>query len=300
MTAHTEKRWLIFTLPNLCKFLRGLYGYLLILKSVHVKKNILILFILFAGVAESIACSCIGAHFCNAIRDSSVQVAVLAKIVRSTEYTPDNAAVYLQVLNNYKDESSITDTIKVYGNEHENVCFVDVLYHFLVGDTVIVAFGSFQFGNETLYNPDSLIENHYEVRPNLCYMILLQVENGIVYGPISQGVDAYPLSHFENALSTCAFPVVDLPELTNPALNFRIHPNPSTDGRLYISSKQPTIQIEMIRVFSIDGRLIRTYSWLSGNNNNPVEIELPDSGMHVLEIHAGGKVYWEKAVSGEW
>jgi hypothetical protein len=82
----------------------------------------------------------------------------------------------------------------------------------------------------------------------------------------------------------------------NPESVFRIYPNPSGSGKLYITSESPHNPIEKIRVFSVDGRLKCEYSNLSGNQQFPVEIELSGTGVHVLEIHSGGRVFYQKAI----
>lgn len=260
------------------------------------KKHIFVFLLLIAGLAEGKACSCLQVHFCSYLRDTSVKVAVQAKVLNSVVYAPDNFAVYLKVLKIYKQEVPITDTIKVYGNDQDFACYVNVLGFFPVGDTVIGAFSSFQFTDAQLPNPDSLTEHFYEVRPTLCNMVVLNLEHGIVTGPITPELDAYPLDHFEDGLSTCFFPVVDVQEYQHPELIFRIYPNPSRSGKLYISSQSPHDPIEKIRVFSIDGRLNCEYSNLAQDQYNPVEIELDGTGVFVLEIHAGGKWYYQKAI----
>ncbi|MCC6282838.1 MAG: T9SS type A sorting domain-containing protein [Saprospiraceae bacterium] len=260
------------------------------------KKHILVLLLLTVGLAEGKACSCIQIHFCSYLRDTSVKVAVQARVLHSVVYAPDNFAVYLKVLKIYKQEVPITDTIKVYGNDQDFACYVNVLSFFPVGDTVIGAFSSFQFTEAQLPNPDSLTEHYYEVRPTLCNMLVLNLLHGIVTGPITEGLDAYPLDHFEDGLSTCIFPVVDVPEYENPELHFRIYPNPSRSGKLYISSQSSHDPIEKIRVYAVDGRLNCEYFNLSENQPLPLEISISGTGVHVLEIHSGGKVFYQKAI----
>lgn len=259
------------------------------------KKALLSFFFLLAGLVQGSACSCLASYYCEFIRDSSVHVAVQAKVIHSVVYGPDNYAVYMKVIKNYKAGSPVTDTIKVYGNDWEASCFVNVLGFFPVGDTVIVAFDSFQLSPETLYNPDSLTEHYTEVRPTLCGMVSLAVQQGMVYGLIHPGVNNYPLSHFQNALNTCDFSgTTGVSE--QPELYFNIFPNPASDGRLYVRIEGQHDPIEKIRLFSIDGRLAGEYSNLAGDRYSPIEILLPGSGVHVLEIHISGKTYYRKAI----
>lgn len=257
------------------------------------KKTVLFLLIFIACLSESKACSCIEVHFCDYIRDTAVHVAVRAKVLGSVVYAPDNFAVYLEVLHTYKDLDGITDTIKVYGNENDFACFVHVLNFFPVGDTVIAAFSIYQIEGAPLINPDSLTEHFYEVRPTLCNMVVLNVHDGVVTGAIHPNVESYPLSHFDEALTTCQFPVVGVSDFLNPDPHFSIYPNPAAGGKLYVRNERQQDPIEKIRVRSIDGRLIREYAGLTGNL---MEINQIGNGVRVLEIHSGGQIHYRKVI----
>ncbi len=253
------------------------------------KKVFLLLPLLIAFLAESKACSCVGIHFCSYIQDTSVHVAVQAEVIGSVTYGPDNSAVYLKVLKKYKENTALTDTIKVYGNHWSATCYVHVLLQFPVGATVIAAFGWHQGNRNVLFNPDSLTENYYEIRPSSCSTILLSVENGVVSGRIAEGVPSYPLSNFEIALDQCQFP---LPE--EIVCNYSIYPVPSFNGKMYIEPNYNNDHVEKIRVFSIDGRLIGDFSGQYSSPGNPIFIDLPGSGIYVLEIFCNGDVHYKK------
>ena len=261
------------------------------------KKIILLSVIVLTALAESKACSCIGFHFCQYIQHAPVKVAVQARVIRSKVYAPDNFAVYLQVLKKYKDEVNCTDTIKVYGNTMESFCYVDVLAHFPVGDTVIVAFGIFNFFATPIDNPDAMTEDYFEVQPILCEMNKLILKNGVVSGAISPGVTTCPLDVFEAGLNNCMFSAVDAPESGRQASPFLVFPNPATDGKIFVAGQSAQGPIEKIRVFHMDGRLIAEYSNLVRDQNGRVEIELYDTGVYVLEILAGGRGYYQKVIN---
>lgn len=258
------------------------------------KKIILFLVFGLALLAESQACSCAFFPFCQYIQHPPVKVAVQARVIRSKVYAPDNFAVYLQVLEKYKDDVAVTDTIKVYGNDFESFCYVNVLSYFPVGDTVIVAFGIFNGFLTPIVNPDSLTEHYYEVKPILCEMVKLNLQNGIVSGSISPGINACSLSDFEAGLGLCSFPVVGVREYEQLDPNFHIYPNPASDGRVYIRSERPYDPIEKIRLFSMDGRLIRVFFGLPAGDT--IEMDLPGAGIYLLEIAGSGKMYYRKVM----
>lgn len=260
------------------------------------KKVILFFTLLFTGIVQSHACSCFFEHYCTFIRDSSVQVAVQAKVINSVIYGQDNYAVYMKVIKNYKEETHpVTDTIKVYGNDWEASCFVNVLNYFPVGDTVIVGFTDFEMSPEVLFNPDSLTEHYTEVRPILCGMVSLAVQNATVYGLIHPGVNSFPLSHFQNALTTCDFSITTgVSEEADS--DFRLFPNPSQQGKMYLLQENLNDPVDRVLVYAADGRLVREYRVPAGQGQSPIELEPGTAGMYWIEIHCGAKTYFRKAM----
>ncbi|HOY03872.1 MAG TPA: T9SS type A sorting domain-containing protein [Saprospiraceae bacterium] len=262
------------------------------------KKILFILTILIASATESRSCSCILVHFCQYVQDTTVKIAIQGRVISNKTYSDDNQAVYMQVLKKYKEDILITDTIKVYGGPNEAACDVDVLWHFQVGDTVLLAFG-YVYYYPPVVNPDSLHENYFGLRPQLCNIVELHVFDGIVNGAISPDVWQYPLDHFNDALHDCSFTTSVHPE-QYAGNHINVYPNPSADGKVYLQTDLPVDLIDRIRVFSVDGRLVREMTGL--NNGSVILLDTGDlgNGLYVLEIQCGAKMLYRKLeVRGE-
>ncbi|HOY03871.1 MAG TPA: T9SS type A sorting domain-containing protein [Saprospiraceae bacterium] len=262
------------------------------------KKTIFFLAFLQIISFTSKACDCANSYFCSLIKDTSSRMAIEARVIAHKNYGMYNQAVYLQVIKKYKDELSITDTIKIYGSPNEAACAVNVAADFSLGSIVFLAFSHIDdyAWDGPIVNPDAGQENFSEFKPLSCNMVLLRVEEGIVVGAISEGVYNYPLGNFLTALQDCNYPPIETVEYKCPEVNYTVFPNPSPDGRLHIRSEFVSDYAEKIRVFSIEGRLIHEYSGLRGGPVKSMEIDRLGSGIYVLEITCGGRIYYKKVL----
>ena len=260
------------------------------------KKTIFFLAFLQIVSFTSKACDCALVPFCQYMQQAQVQATVQARVISSKNYSAYNQAVYLQVIKKYKDELSITDTIKLYGGPNEAACDVDVLQHFQIGDTVLLAFGYID-NYPPVENPDAANENYFGLRPQLCYLVELHVLDGIVNGPISTDVWQYPLDRFDDALSDCSFTSLPHPN-EYPDNYIRIYPNPTADGKVYLDTNLPLDLIDRIRVFSIDGRMIREMTGLNNGQVYMIDIGDLNDALYILEIQCEEKQFYRKLEVG--
>ena len=243
-----------------------------------------------------VACSCSALFICEYIEAEASIVAFQARVIKHREYSPQNLAVYLEVIKRYKDEVGMTDTIKLYGMKQEASCDVYFSHNrYPVGDTVIMAIGTSDYGYE-FYNPDSLFENYWEYRPNLCKLIYLKVNDGTVVGIITNKISEYPLSWFDEQLEECGFSLEQLQELKCSEDSFILFPNPSATTEVSIRGKYSMNTFERIRVFAADGRLLSDFREKAGEHIYHWKLKGLREGLNIIEITCNGQVYYKKVI----
>ncbi|HHG84598.1 MAG TPA: hypothetical protein ENJ82_07605, partial [Bacteroidetes bacterium] len=141
------------------------------------KKLLILIGLFLVHSAVLFACSCDPLFICEYIEEETTIVAFQARVIDHKEYSPQNLAIYLEIIKRYKDEAGMTDTIKLYGREIEADCSINVFGRYPIGDTLIIAIGPFWDSNQII-NPDSISENYWEYFPVLCDFIGLRVKEG--------------------------------------------------------------------------------------------------------------------------
>ncbi len=258
---------------------------------------VIAVFAFFARAIELRGCSCETLYFCEQLNHDSVKLAFKAIVVMQKDYGGNNFAAYLHIIHKYKAEIAVTDTIKFYGQWFEAGCDIDVRNLGLPGDTILFSLGIYGNSPPNIFNPDSLQENFSEFRPNGCTTVRLNIKSGVVQGWIAEGVFSYPLGLFESGLEDCNFPQEEEPEYRClSSENIQVFPNPSTSGRIILQSSHKYDSVHQVRIFSVDGRLIGAFSNLIGNPSNPIEIELANSGLYLLEIVCDNRRHYLKIV----
>ena len=259
------------------------------------KKLITLIGFLWIHLTGLFACSCQALFICEYIEEETTTVAFQAKVIEHKEYSPQNLAIYLEIIKRYKDEAGMTDTIKLYGMEIESGCAIDVHSRYPVGDTLIMAIGP-SWSSMQIANPDSLSENYWEYYPNLCSFIALRVRDGRVRGRITDEILEYPLPLFDEQLDGCQFSVEQLEDLRCSEDNFIVFPNPSTTGKVRIKGEYRWNEFQKIRVFAMDGRLLSEFKDTKGSPVYHAELEGLQNGLNIIEITCSNRIYYKKVI----
>lgn len=250
----------------------------------------LILLLFYLPLQNLNACSCVLNYFCEAVEDYS-PVAIKVKAIEHILYEEEDLeediffygglmATYLEVIEVYKDDIQITDTIKVYGSENSAGCDMNVHYQFPIGEIVIANFTGWDPTYFT--NPDAAIETYREVFPNICSTHVLRIEDNMVVGNIADGIEAYPLKKFAAALSNCSFSKNNLSNICAPE-RFSFYPNPSTTPVVnieYIGGSE----IKGIRVYGINGALKQAYEFTEPYEFYNFKVSELDLGVNIIEV----------------
>lgn len=257
-------------------------------------KNLVFLLViiwLYPGITN--ACSCFTKFICEYIEEETTEVAFQAKVIAHKTYTSSNQAIYLELINRYKDEVGMTDTIKLYGRKIESGCAINLQLRYPVGDTIIMALGEI-WNSWQIVNPDSLSENYWEYYPNLCSSVRLRVEDGNVKGRITEDLTEYPLALFDEEFENCNFSPEDLKEFKCSSEDFTLFPNPSLSDKITIEGKYRWNTFERVRVFTPNGQLHSEI--INESPNHKIEINKLQDGLYVIEIICDDQKFYKKVV----
>jgi Secretion system C-terminal sorting domain len=249
--------------------------------------------LIFISLNITIACSCYPNTFCEFMNSENVEVAFRGKVIRHTFYNPSNLAIYVEIEKKYNEIVSLADTIKLYGGEQSSLCEINLIARFPIGTTIITAIGK---SNLEIINPDSLTENYWEIRTSACSFLTLKLEEGSVIGKIAPNVSKYKLEFFEEKLKACNFSKIGLINFECLPENLIVYPNPTVNGRLRLNSSYFKKSIEQIRIFSIDGKLIRTQTEFENNFVDEIELTNLKNGIHIIELTADGERCYRKII----
>lgn len=248
---------------------------------------------------ESTACSCILTSFCEATQEYN-EVAVKVRAFRQVTYGAEDTeapqfydvfATYLEVLEVYKDEIQLTDTIKLYGSVNSASCEVDVHNVFPIGETVITTLSGWYA--DRINNPDSLTEQFSEAYPNICSMINLQVDGDMVEGFITDKRERISIRKF---LNRCNLSTASLNGCNNR--DIRAFPNPTPNGTVNILHPK-TDDILSINVYTITGQLLNRHQVSDNTEPSTVQDVQLAAGINIIEIVGREESCWQKVVSLE-
>jgi len=300
------------------------------------KYLILTVLCLALSIQHLSACSCIrGRLFCEHINQTNDISAFKAVIIKQVDYGwedddwgwgYDNQAVYARVLTIYKDDLGLTDTIKLYGNSQEASCDVNVMSRYRLQDTIILSIAQ---NYRTIVNPDSLSENHYQNKLDLCSTYMLHVKDGMVKGEIhadfvsdyeyENEVFTFSESLFDQSLKDCEFDESASPEShLNPTpfpfenidleplnfenwnLDFLVFPNPVVKGgKLRINPKSPPSNLNIeLRLISMKGQVLREEK-RAINPLHTMDLEGLDTGIYIVEMKTGDQRLCRKVFVSE-
>lgn len=232
-------------------------------------------------------------------------VAVKGVIFKQKEYSETNHAVYIKILEKYRDDIGITDTIKLYGLPNEAPCYTNVISSYPLNDTIHTLFRDLDF---PLTNPDSLIEQYFELKLHFCFQIVLREDKGLVRGKISAAHPfqfpeyprffEYPSSLFKDKLNDCSFDNQELATYNCETSDFLIYPNPVSQDYLIIKTVSKFHQFDRVSIYSINGYLKKEISYQGNFDVNLNKIDINDllPGIYVIQIECGKKLITKKFV----
>lgn len=257
------------------------------------------IFILFwLPINKTWSCQCWPFYFCEYLHDADKKIAIEATVIHHRIYL-QNDAVYLKVDQVFRDDIGITNVIKLYGKSGTTDCHVDVLRRFPKGSKVYLILG-LEYNGEAVWthsyvNPDNLYEDLWEIAPFSCFMVLLEVKNNIISGPILPELGEYPLAEFESTLQNCDYSEEVLSNYRCNQLPFKIYPNPSTDGIVNIGNLYRNSSIKRIRICDLSGRYLYD-KILESIPFQRATIILDYSGLYFVEFQCEENTFFEKVI----
>ena len=261
-------------------------------------KNVQIIILLLLPSTRIWACLCWPLYFCEYVHDVDKKIVIEATVSHHRIY-PQNDAVYLKVDQVFRDDIGITSVIKLYGKSGTADCHVDVLRRFPDGSKVYLIIGLEYEGEaawtHSFVNPDDFFEDLWEIAPFSCFVVLLQVKNNIVTGPIHPDVGEYPLVEFESRLQSCDYPEEVLDKYRCDQLPFLVYPNPSTDGVINIGNLYRYTSIKRVRICDLLGRYIYD-EIVESIPYQKATFSFDFSGMYILEFYCNENIFYEKLI----
>ena len=246
-------------------------------------------------VSNMWSCTCDRLYYCEYLKNPDNQIAIEATVLHHKVYL-QNDAVFLRVDKVFRDDVGITDVIKLYGKAETADCHVNVLDRFPDGAKVYLIIELQYNGNDVSHgfvNPDAIYEDHWEMAPLSCLLVVLEVHNNIVSGPILPELREFPLGEFEKYLQHCDFPEDVLNTNRCDQLPFRIYPNPSRDGIIHIGNHYRYTSIKRIRIFDLSGRNVYDET-LDVYPLQKAIVTFTYSGMYILEFRCEENTFIEK------
>jgi len=254
--------------------------------------------LIISGQSVLHACSCIYEHhYCSFIQEPEIVANFKAVVIRTVEYSFENHAAYLKIVQVAKAPAGMRDTVKIYGSAHEADCSIRIKKTFYPGDTVLVAISD-KYPGQPIVNPDSLSENYTEFRQSICWSVVLIIRNAVVQGKIAPGIRFYPAAAFETDLMDCAFRLETAAALNCVRNKYILSPNPADGGTVRLTGKYPYLHLEAVRIFDMNGRLVREHGWQTSAPVEYLEFTGLSPGMYVVEITCQGQRQLRRLVVG--
>ncbi len=264
------------------------------------KKQLIILGLFLFKISILYSCSCERIYYCDYLSDSSeVKIFIKGKVLGHKEYSEQNIAVYIEVLEIFRDDVGVTDTLKLFGGASESDCKVNP-YRFQAESEIYLGLGLTYSDNPVGYeaiDPDLEQDKYWSYGMLLCTMIKLKIEDDIVRGSISENeiINEYPLEIFESRLESCSFSEKELNNYRCNSDNFIVYPNPSNGEEINLRNDYFYTAISIVNIYSIDGKLKQQLDF-SIEPFQKVKFKLEESGIYILEIFCEGNLYYKKIV----
>lgn len=269
-------------------------------KNKLMKKQLIILGLFLFKISILYSCSCERIYYCDYLSDSSeVKIFIKGKVLGHKEYSEQNIAVYIEVLETFRDDVGVTDTLKLFGGSSKSDCKVNP-YRFQTESEIYLGLGLTYSDNPVGYeavDPDLEQDKYWSYGMLLCTMIKLKIEDDIVRGSISENeiMNEYPLEIFESRLESCSFSEKELNNYRCNSDNFIVYPNPSNGEEINLRNDYFYTAISIVNIYSIDGKLKQQLDF-SIEPFQKVKFKLEESGIYILEIFCEGNLFYKKVV----
>ncbi len=243
------------------------------------------------------ACSCEHNYFCDkALCDEpGFEVAIIrVKIIDKIVYQDENNtnAVYLELIESYKDDVGVGNFIKLYGDNQTADCSIDTRGYSLFSEyilTIGIRTDQYEIG-EYFENPIPDDASYWEFAPSSCHFATLRIENGTAIGSIKSGIPSYPLEQFGDRVENCDFNFAELNEYRCADDDYIVYPNPSFDGNITIRNNYKRLLLKEINVFDINGRLIMKQPYIE-EYADIKKLKIIHKGLFFVEIICGENKY---------
>jgi hypothetical protein len=255
-------------------------------------------FCLLLSIVVCQACSCNRLYFCEYLKDPEKKIVIKAKVGTYKEYSPENTALYLEVLDVFRDDVGITPVIKLYGSTTCCLCHLHFQNRFIKGSTIYLAVGLEYNGHDAgnhIVNPDGPYEDYWEFFPSSCLTVVLTTEEGRIKGPIAEYVTEYPMTVFDEKLENCDYSLSELQEYQCADEDYIVSPNPSQDGMITIRNSYDFSAIENIQIFDTSGRLVYSREFESTPFQR-TQIEFQDKGLFIIAFRCSQSTFYKKFI----
>ena len=215
-----------------------------------VLKITLFVALFFTGLGTLSACSCSGEeYFCHEIIDTSDVYLHPDYIFKGIKLQDTLHGMFVKIERQYINEI-IEDTVLIWGDPG-HLCRV-YTSNFHIGDTIILGINKLEFESGM---PEESIGDYWLPA---CGVTFLKIENGIVLGPISEGLNSMFLEDFEFYMENevykteCSVTNIEYQNQFDQN-NIIVFPNP-TQKAAFISCENCDF-IDDLAVFNVNGQL---------------------------------------------
>ncbi len=265
------------------------------------KKQTLPLLIILLTIPFTIhACSCDWTTFCH-ILYGDTEAYVIKGVVSTKTYQDDYQAVYVDVLEEYRDDFGIDKKrIKLLGSEHSSWCDIDVHDKLRYKDTVYI--GLMYLNDFAINNPDSIKDkSSFVMLANLCTFRLIKPISEENLGGYIKGergdpdqIFEYPKRYFERDLVDCNFSSEVIKNHNCDFSDFIIYPNPISSSTFKVKTKLKYFSLDYIEVYNMYGVLVHVYNSKDSNYKNEYDASFLPVGTYIFRINCKEKVITRK------
>lgn len=258
--------------------------------------NVFLIFLVyfsFLNISSSCTCTTIG--FCEYVNSEESFLAFKGTVIKHFEFPTVNngfggQVIYVEITKKYKDNTSVGDTIKLYGSSDGVSCTPNLIQGYPVGSTIIAVAGI--SGNTTSTNLDSLNEHYWDMLVDFCFFRTLRFnqDDETVSGYITPIIRKYPLDLFESNISDCNYSYDQVMDFDCSADKLNIYPNPSLDGKIFIESDYFSNSISSIEIYHIDGSPVSSFQSYEKINTDRIQVKGFRYGVNILKLKIDDEV----------
>jgi hypothetical protein len=149
-------------------------------------------------------------------------------------------------------------------------------------------------------NPIPDTESYWEFSPVHCQVIILQIDEGVVKGKITEEIREYPWALFNDKLAECDFNFQELDAHRCADEDYIVYPNPNFNGKVKIRNSFRRPPINLIRVFDANGNFIQEQVFptpVSETSLQTRSIQINNPGLYFLEIHCNENVVTKQVLA---